>query len=174
MDPGGTDGVDILRERPATLVLRTSSKIHGLAAVRFGYGYSAPEIVAYLNRVRLPFNVGRPAAVAVLAALEDDEFALRSRRVNEAGKAQLYAAFERLGLHAYRSAANFVAVAVPVPADVAYAALLERGVVVRSGDGLGMPGRLRVSIGTFEDNAAFIAALEAYLPVWREPLEAVR
>ncbi len=174
MDPGGSDGVDILRERPATLVLRTSSKIHGLAAVRFGYGYSAPEIVAYLNRVRLPFNVGRPAAVAVLAALEDDEFALRSRRVNEAGKAQLYAAFERLGLHAYRSAANFVAVAVPVPADVAYAALLERGVVVRSGDGLGMPGRLRVSIGTFEDNAAFIAALEAYLPVWREPLEAVR
>ncbi len=175
MDAGGADGVDILRERPATLVLRTSSKIHGLASVRFGYGYSSPEIIAYLNRVRLPFNVSRTAAVAMLAALDDEDFATRSRRLNEEGKTQLMAAFERLGLAAYESAANFVAVAVPAPADDAYEALLERGVIVRSGDGLGMPGRLRVTIGTFEDNAAFIAALETLLPLWRPlPAEALR
>lgn len=175
MDAEGTDGVDVLRIRPATLVLRTSSKIYGLAAVRFGYGYSSPEVVALLDRVRLPFNVSRPAAVAVLAALDDDEFYACSVRTNEEGKAQLTAAFERLGLHAYRSAANFIAVAVPVAAEVAYVALMERGVIVRSGSGLGMPDRLRVTIGTFEENAAFLAALEALLPLWRRELaEAVR
>ena len=167
MDAGGSDGVAILTERPATLVLRTSSKIYGLAAIRFGYGYSSPEVIALLDRVRLPFNVSRPAADAVLAALDDDEFFALSLRTNEEGKAQLSRAFERLGLHAYRSAANFIAVEVPIAAEAAYVALLERGVIVRSGDGLAMPGRLRVSIGTFEENAAFIGALEALLPLWR-------
>jgi histidinol-phosphate aminotransferase len=167
MDPAGADGVDVLRRRPATLVLRTASKIYGLASVRFGYAYSSPEVIAWLNRVRLPFNVARPAAVAVLAALDDEAFIARSLDNNARGKAQLTAAFERLGLHAYPSAANFVAVEVPCEADAAYTALLERGVIVRSGDGLGMPRRLRVSIGTEAENAAFLAAIEALLPVWR-------
>ena len=174
-DSGAVDGVDVLRRRPATLALRTVSKIYGLASVRFGYGYAAPEIVGYLNRVRLPFNVSRTAAVAVLAALDDDEFIARSIASNDAGKVQLMRAFERLELHAYPSAANFIAVEVPVAADAAYLALLERGVVVRSGDGLGMPGRLRVTIGTYDENVAFLAALEALLGIWRrEPVEAAR
>jgi histidinol-phosphate aminotransferase len=167
MDDAGTDGVDVLRRRPATIVLRTSSKIHGLASVRFGYGYSSPEVIAWLNRVRLPFNVGRPAAVAVLAALDDEEFVARSLDNNERGRRQLGAAFARLGLPAYDSAANFIAVEVPVDADEAYGALLERGIVVRSGGGLGMPRRLRVSVGTPDQNAAFIEALESLLPLWR-------
>jgi histidinol-phosphate aminotransferase len=173
MDEAGTDGVDVLRLRPATLVLRTASKIYGLASVRFGYAYASPEIAAWLNRVRLPFNVSHTAAVAVLAALDDDEFIARSRANNDAGKLQLLDGFARLGLHAYPSAANFIAVEVPVRADAAYAALLERGVIVRSGDGLGMPGRLRVSIGTPAENAAFLATLEELLPQWHlEPATA--
>jgi len=172
MDAGATDGVDVVRRRDATLVLRTTSKIYGLAAVRFGYGYSSPQIVGWLDRVRLPFNVARPAAVAVAAALEDTAFVARSIANNERGKAQLTEAFARLGLHAYPSAANFIAVEVPTRASLAYEALLERGVIVRSGDGLGMPGRLRVTIGTPEENAAFLTELEALLPVWRAaPLE---
>jgi len=147
--------------------LRTASKIYGLASVRFGYGYASPEIAAWLDRVRLPFNVSRTAAVTVLAALDDDEFIARSRATVVAGKAQLMEGFARLGLHAYPSAANFIAVEVPTEADTAYAALLERGVIVRSGDGLGMPGRLRVSIGTAPENAAFLAVLEELLPQWR-------
>ncbi len=174
MDADAADGVDILRRRPATLVLRTASKIYGLASIRFGYGYASPEIAGFLNRVRLPFNVARPAAVAVLAALDDDEFVARSIASNNAGKAQLMSGFARLGLHAYPSAANFVSVAVPVAADTAYLALLERGVVVRSGDGLGMPGRLRVTIGTSQENAAFLEALETLVAVWGEPVEAAR
>jgi histidinol-phosphate aminotransferase len=167
MDPGGTDGVDLLRRRPATLVLRTASKIYGLASVRFGYGYSSPQIAGWLDRVRLPFNVSRTAAVAVLAALDDVDFIARSVATNESGKSQLMDGFARLGLHAYPSAANFVAVEIPAQADAAYRALLERGVIVRSGDGLGLPGRLRVSIGMREENAAFLDALEALLPQWR-------
>jgi histidinol-phosphate aminotransferase len=167
MDTGASEGTEVLAARPATLVTRTASKIYGLAAVRVGYGFSSPEIVAAMNSVRLPFNVARPAAVAVLAALEDREFVARSIENNERGKAYLYGEFERLGLHAYPSAANFIAVEVPVAADAAYQALLEVGVIVRSGDGLGMPGRLRVSIGTPEENRAFIAAFEALLAGWR-------
>jgi len=167
MDAGGVDGVDIMRTRPATLVLRTASKIYGLAAVRFGYGYASPEVIGYITSVRLPFNVGRPAATAVLAALDDDAFVAASLENNARGLAQLCAAFDRLGLHYYASAANFVAVAVPCEAEAAYTALLERGIIVRSGDGLGMPRRLRVTVGTEPENAAFIAALEALLPAWR-------
>ena len=174
-DAAATDGVELLRRRPATLVLRTVSKIYGLAAVRFGYGIGSPQIAAWLDRVRLPFNVSRPAAVAVLAALDDTDFVDRSLANNERGKAQLMEAFDRLGLHAYPSAANFVAVAVPTQADTAYEALLARGVIVRSGDSLGMPGRLRVTIGTPQENAAFIGALEKLLPEWRAAtLAAVR
>jgi len=175
MDAGGTDGVDVLAARPATLVLRTSSKIYGLAAVRFGYAYSCPQIVTWMNSVRLPFNVARPAAVAVTAALDDVEFFARSVDNNVRGKAQLVAGILRLGLHAYPSAANFIAVEVPVSANVAYRALLERGVIVRSGDGLGMPHRLRVTIGTAGENAAFLSALEELIQMWRaEPVEAFR
>jgi histidinol-phosphate aminotransferase len=168
MDARGTEGVDILKRRPATLVLRTASKIWGLAAVRFGYGYTSPEIVTWLNSVRLPFNVARPAAVAVLAALDDTDFIERSLANNERGKTYLLGEFKRLGLHAYPTSANFIAVEVPVSADAAYQALLERGIIVRSGDGLGMPGRLRISIGTPEENAAFVAELETLLTGWRE------
>jgi histidinol-phosphate aminotransferase len=161
------DGVDIVRRRAATLVLRTSSKIHGLAALRFGYGYSSPQVIAWLNSVRLPFNVSGPAAVAVLAALDDDDFIERSIENNERGKRQLADGFARLGLHAYPTEANFVAVQVPTDAARAYNELLERGVIVRSGAGLGMPDRLRVTIGTPEENAAFLEALEERLGVWR-------
>lgn len=166
-DEGACDAVDLLADRPQTLVLRTSSKIYGLAAIRFGYGYSSPEIVAWMNSARVPFNVARPAAAAMLGALEDGEFVERSRRSNEAGKAFLGALFERLGLPAYPTSANFVAVGVPVGADAAYRALLAHGLIVRSGDGLRMPGYLRVTIGTPEQNAAFARVLEELLPVWR-------
>ena len=172
-DADATDGVEVLRRRPSTLVLRTSSKIHGLAAMRFGYAYGSPQIVSWLDRVRLPFNVAGPAAHVVLAALDDADFIARSLENNERGKAQLLAGFERLGLHAYPSATNFIAVQVPIDAKRAYEELLERGIIVRSGAGLGMPDRLRVTIGTPQDNAAFLAALEERVPVWRAERVAV-
>jgi histidinol-phosphate aminotransferase len=167
MDAEGTEAVSLLRHHERTLVLRTASKIYGLAAIRFGYGYSCTEVIAWMNRVRVPYNVARPAAAAVAAAMEDRAFIARTLENNERGKAYLQGAFARLGLHAYPTHANFIAVQVPVEANTAYEALMARGIIVRSGDGLNMPGRLRVSIGTPEENQAFIAALEALLPTWR-------
>lgn len=167
MDGEGTDAVSLMEHHARTLVLRTASKIYGLAAVRFGYGYSSSEIIAWMNRVRVPFNVALPATVAVLAAMDDREFIERSVENNEIGKAYLQGEFARLGLHAYPTAANFIAVAVPTKAEIAFEGLLSRGVIVRSGDGLNMPRRLRVSIGLPEENQAFVAALEALLPSWR-------
>ena len=164
MPPDSLEGVDYVRSRPATIVLRTHSKLYGLASLRFGYGLGDPELIVYAQRVRLPFNVSRPAEVAALAALDDHDFVRRALETNEAGKAYLYPALARLGLHVYPSAANFIAVAVPGTATEAYEALLQRGIVTRSGDALGMPGRLRITIGTPEQNALVVEALGTLLP----------
>ncbi|HZX68944.1 MAG TPA: histidinol-phosphate transaminase [Candidatus Elarobacter sp.] len=159
MPPDSVEGTDYVRSRPATVVLRTHSKLYGLASLRFGYALGDPELIAFAQRVRLPFNVSRPAAVAALAALDDHAFVRRSLETNALGKEYLTTALAELGLHAYPSAANFVAVAVPGSANEAYEAMLQRGIVTRSGDALGMPGRLRITIGTPEQNALVIEAL---------------
>jgi len=164
MPPNSVEGSDYVKSRPGTIVLRTHSKLYGLASLRFGYTLGDPELVGFAQRVRLPFNVSRPAAVAALAALDDHEFVRRSLETNEAGKAYLFPAFAQLGLHAYPTAANFVAVEVPGTATDAYEALLARGIVTRSGDALGMPGRLRITIGTPEENRLVVEALGGLVP----------
>jgi len=161
MPPGSVEAADYVARRPGTIVLRTMSKIYGFASLRFGYALGDPQLLAYAERVRVPFGVSRPAAVAALAALEDRVFLERSVATNEAGKALLNPAFERLGLHAYPTAANFVAVRVPSAIRDPYEEMLRRGVVTRSGDALGMPGRLRITIGSPEQNATMLAALES-------------
>lgn len=161
------DAVDMVRERPNTIVLRTMSKIYGLASLRFGYGFADAETIGWLNRVRLPFNISRPAALGAAGALDDEEFVTRSIASNLAGKAFVHNEFERLGLHVYPTEANFYALEVPGTATRAYTDLLHRGIIVRSGDALAMPGRLRITIGSPEENGALIDALEELLPAWR-------
>ncbi|MGA2393503.1 MAG: aminotransferase class I/II-fold pyridoxal phosphate-dependent enzyme, partial [Candidatus Lustribacter sp.] len=108
------------------------------------------------------------AARAPAAALDDTEFREATIAMNDEGKRYLEAEFRRLGLFAYPSAANFIAVRVPVAAEAAYTDLLRRGIIVRSGDKLGMPNFLRITIGLPEQNRELVAALEAELPTWRE------
>ena len=167
MPPESVRGTDYVVSRPGTIVTRTMSKLYGLASLRFGYAFAAAPMIELMQRVRLPFNVSRPAALAALGALDDDAFRTRTIAMNDAGIAYLTAAFARLGLGMYPTAANFVALAVPVGADRAYRDLLAAGVVTRSGDALGMPGRLRITIGTPDENAVLIAAIERLLPAWR-------
>lgn len=161
------DAVDIVRERPNTIVLRTMSKVYGLASLRFGYGFADAEMIGWLNRVRLPFNISRPAALGAAGALDDQAFVARSIAANRAGKAFIFEQLARLGLHAYPTEANFYAVEVPASATRAYTDLLHRGIIVRSGDALSMPGRLRITIGSPQENAALIEAFEDILPVWQ-------
>ena len=167
MDENGVDITSAAAERPNTLVLRTMSKIYGLASLRFGYGFGDTQTIELLNRVRLPFNVSRPASVGALGALDDDDFVRRSIAVNEAGKAYLGAEFARLDLQMIPTQANFYALGVPIPATRAYQDLLERGVIVRSGDALRMPGFLRITVGTAEENGFLIETIEKLLPSWR-------
>ncbi len=165
--PDAVDAIEDVGLRPRTIVLRTTSKIYGLAALRFGYGFGDAESIGTLERVRLPFNVAAPALAGASAALDDDEFVRRSIAVNESGKALLSAQFAEMGLHAFATQANFYALAVPVSASHAYETLLRSGIIVRSGDALRMPGRIRVSIGTEEQNRALLAALQEMLTRWR-------
>jgi histidinol-phosphate aminotransferase len=173
MGPTGFDAATIVAQRSNVLVLRTMSKIYGLASLRFGYGFADAETIAWLNRVRLPFNVSRPAALGAWGALDDDEFVARSIAVNNAGKTYLHKEFERLGLRMLPTEANFYALELPGGSERtgiatrAYDALLERGVIVRSGDALRFPGFLRITIGTEEENRSLVAAIEELLPAWR-------
>lgn len=162
------EGTDYVKSRRATIVTRTMSKLYGLASVRFGYGFGDPGLIELLQTVRVPFNVSRAATLAAVGALDDDEFRLETVRMNDEGREFLEAAFTRQGLFFYPSAANFIAVRVPIAAEDAYTDLLRRGIVVRSGDKLGMPNFLRITIGTPEENRELIAAMDAELPAWRE------
>jgi histidinol-phosphate aminotransferase len=170
MPPDSVEAIDFVHTRPATIVTRTMSKLYGLASLRFGYALAEPELIGYLQRVRVPFNVSRPAAIAALAALDDEDFVTRTLEINAAGKAYLEHEFTRLGLAYFPTAANFFAVRVPVSASTAYDALLERGIVVRSGDGLGLPDYLRITIGTERENKTLISVLDPLVAQWTAPL----
>lgn len=157
------DGLDYLARYPNLLVSRTFSKAYGLASLRVGYALSSPQVADVLNRVRAPFNVNSLALAAACAALDDADYLAASRRTNDAGMAQLEAGFRRLGLSWIPSKGNFIAVDFGCDAAPINQALLQAGVIVRPVAGYGMPTFLRVSIGTEQENARFLEALEQIL-----------
>lgn len=168
MPAGTVDGIAVALARPNVLVARTLSKIYGLASARVGYMIGNPELLGWMQRIRVPFNIAGPSIAAALAAFADRGFVERSIAVNKAGKTLLMQEYARLGLSFYSSSANFIALRVPVGATQAYDDLMMRGIVTRSGDALGLPHYLRITIGTEAENRALIEALEAVLPSWRE------
>ncbi len=143
---------------PNLVVSRTFSKAYGLAALRIGYGVMAPAVADMLNRVRQPFNVNALAQAAALAALQDTGYVDESRRLNNAGLAQLYAGLDALKIPYVPSHANFVLAKVGDAARVNQA-LLAQGVIVRPVANYGLPEWLRISIGLPDENARFLAAL---------------
>src|SRR5690606_33517839 len=157
------DGLDYLARYPNLLVSRTFSKAYGLASLRVGYALSSPQVADVLNRVRAPFNVNSLALTAACAALDDADYLAASRRTNDAGMAQLEAGFRGLGLSWIPSKGNFIAVDFGRDAAPINQALLQAGVIVRPVAGYGMPTFLRVSIGTEQENARFLEALEQIL-----------
>jgi len=158
----GPDYPDLLPEiragRPNLILLRTFAKIYGLAGLRLGYAYGHPEVIAYLERARPTFNVNLLAQIAGLAALEDDEHVARSREYADSCRAFFMRELQALGLRPIPSRTNFVA--VPVGDDAAVSeALSVRGFTVTPLAGWGLPGVIRVSFGTEEQNQGFMAAL---------------
>jgi histidinol-phosphate aminotransferase len=161
-DPNYPLVLDELDAHPNLVVLRTFSKIHGLAGLRIGYGIGSSEIIGGLARMRQPFNVNSIAQAAALAALDDVEHLERSRALVREGRRYYAEQLDRLGLPWVPSQANFVLVEVGAGAAVCRA-MLSRGVIVRPMDGYGMNAHVRITFGTEAENLRCISALEAAL-----------
>ncbi|MBV7483448.1 histidinol-phosphate transaminase [Bordetella sp. BOR01] len=156
------DSLQWVRDYPNLIVTRTFSKAYGLAGLRVGYGIAQPAVCALLHRLRAPFSVTHPAQAAAVAALQDRGFLAESLQMNAQGRSQLYQGFDRLGLKYLPSSANFVL--AHVGDGGALARRLEtHGLIVRPVAGYGLPAWLRISIGTRENNARLLAALEQEL-----------
>jgi histidinol-phosphate aminotransferase len=153
-DPDYADSMKYLHSDKNVLVLRTFSKIYGLAGLRLGYGVARHEILADMNRLREPFNTNSIAQRAAIAALGDGEHLRRSKEVNERGKEYLYRQLSGMGMAYVPTEANFIYMPVP-EAPALYEKLLRLGVIVRP---MG-PDSIRVTIGLPEENRRFIEAL---------------
>ncbi len=150
------DALTWVRRRPGTAVLRTFSKIYGLAGLRVGYAVADPELAGHLERARHPFNVNLLAEEAALAALSDDAHVAESRRVNEEGAELLTRELGALGIPVWPTDANYL-LAQPGPGT--YEALLAKGVIVRPLAGFGMPEYVRITIGLPAENERLVKAL---------------
>jgi len=154
-------GVDLVREGHERIcVLRTFSKVYGLAALRVGYAIASLQIADALNRVRPIFNVNQPAQEAALASLHETEAVRRRIAHTREARDQLYETLDRAGLDPVRSHANFVYADVPGgDADGLADRLLHAGFIVRALRAFGAPGAIRVTVGTDEEMRLFAAAL---------------
>lgn len=145
-------------EGRAIVMLRTFSKIYGLAGLRIGYGVARPDIIDYMNRVRQPFNVNSLAQAAALAALDDEGHLRRTRENNRDGLKFLFTELKRAGFECVPTQANFFLVKVGNGQGV-YNALLKKGVIVRPMGSYGLSEFIRVTIGLPDENKRFLTAL---------------
>lgn len=155
------DGLKYVKAYRNVVVLRTFSKIYGLAGLRIGYAFARPEIVDCLERVREPFNVNSMAQEAALAALADQDHVAGLRVLNGVEKQYLYRELARMGLDYVPTEANFILFDAGRDEQRVFQSLLRQGVIIRGGFGYGT--RLRVTIGTRDQNRKFLQALEAAL-----------
>lgn len=153
--------IEVARRAPNLLVLRTFSKVYGLAGIRIGYGIGPAELLSELNKLRTPFNTSSVAQAAALAALDDTEHVRRSVESNRAGLKQLASGLAAMGVPFVPSHTNFLLVELGEDTKPVAEELLRRGVIVRPMAWMGFPNAIRVSVGTPEENQKFLAALAA-------------
>lgn len=160
-------GIELVATSENVVMTRTFSKIHGLAALRIGWAYCPAHVADVLNRVRGPFNMNAPAIAAGAAAISDQEFVERAISHNESWLPWLTNELEAIGLAVTPSVGNFLLVHFPQePEHNAHAAdayLQENGFVVRRMDAYGLPGALRITVGSEEANRGIVSCLKAFL-----------
>jgi histidinol-phosphate aminotransferase len=150
-------------QKPNLLLMRTFSKIYGLAGLRLGYGIGHPDLIAELEKIRQPFNINAIAQAGALAALDDTPHADKTRRLNARGL-KLYArAFRKAGIEFIPSAANFILARVGDGQRV-FNDLQKLGVIVRPMGGYQLPEWIRISVGTPKENKRCLEALKTVLP----------
>lgn len=147
------------------IVLRTFSKIYGLASLRVGYGIAASEVIRALEPAREPFNLNTIAQKAAIAALEDQEFIQFCKHKNREGLEQFYQFCQESNLDYYPSQTNFILIDFKTDGNEVFQFLLEKGYIVRSGKPLGFPTSVRVTVGSKEQNEGVIEAMKQFLTV---------
>ena len=154
--PDFPDALGWVARRPGTAVLRTFSKLYGLAGARVGYGVMDAELAGYLDRARHPFNLSLLAEAAALAALDDDEHVAATLAVTHEGIRTLTQGLRALGVEVWPSDANFVL--ARAGAGI-YDLLLREGVIVRPMGGFGLPEHVRITVGTADENERLLRAM---------------
>ena len=152
------DVLKFVREGRNVVVMRTFSKIQGLAGLRIGYGLASQEIADVLQKTRQPFNANSIAQAGALAGIHDEEYMQKTRELTYEGREFLQGEFSSMGLEFVPSAANFVLLRVG-DGDKIFQALLRRGVIVRAMRSYKLPEWIRVSVGTMDQNRRFMAEL---------------
>lgn len=145
------------------ILLRTFSKAYGLASFRVGYGIAQESTIAKLDPVRAPFNNTSLSQAVAMIALDDQAYIEECRIINEKGKQQFVQWCETKGMKYYPSETNFVLFEVKADSQIVFEELMKRGFIIRSGAALGVPGFIRVTIGTEEQNAKFLSLLDEVL-----------
>jgi histidinol-phosphate aminotransferase len=156
---GLRDSVAAYRKRKNMLILRTFSKVYGLAGLRIGYAIGTTELLLAMNKLKTPFNTSGVAQAAALAALDDQEHVARCIETNATERARLSAGLTKMRLRPVTSEANFVFMEVGPDAGKISDELLHMGVIVRPLAWMGFPEAIRVSVGTAEENGKFLQAM---------------
>jgi len=154
---------DLFRMRKNLMILRTFSKVYGMAGMRIGYAITQIPLVAAMNKLRTPFNVSGVAQAAAIAALDDVEHVRRCQETNRVERKRLTEGVAQLGLRPVKSETNFVFVEAGPEAKAIGVELLHLGVIVRPLAWMGFPEAIRVSVGTTEENDKFLAAVSQVL-----------
>src|SRR5271169_6578476 len=150
---------EIFRQRANLLILRTFSKVYGLAGMRIGFAIGRPELHSAMNRLKTPFNTSGVAQAAALAAIDDREHVTRCIETNASERKRLSDGLMQLGLHPVPSETNFIFMEVGPEAKDICDELLHLGVIVRPLGWMGFPEAIRISVGTAEENGKCLAAM---------------
>jgi histidinol-phosphate aminotransferase len=159
---GAPDTLKYIREGRNVVIMRTFSKIQGLAGLRIGYGLTTPEISKILHKCRQPFNTNSIAQAGAIAGLGDDEHQQRTRDLNDEGLAFFQKSFDEMELEYVPSFANFVLVKVG-DGDAVFSGMLKQGVIIRAMRAYKLPEWVRISVGTMPQNERCIATLREVL-----------
>jgi len=152
-----------LKKYPNAVLLKTFSKIYGLASYRVGFGVCHPSLVAEMEKIRCPFNVSAQAQAAAIAALEDQDFIKESVYKSRQTMSLAIENLERMGLQAIPSQANFVMVDVRKDSNLVFEKLMEQGFIVRPGSAFGMDSFIRITLGTQEEMEEFFQVLRVVI-----------
>lgn len=162
------DSLSYIHDYPNFIVLRTFSKAYGLAGLRVGFGVASLDVANLLNIARGPFNTTKLAQFAAVEAYRDQTFITHTVEETNKNKQAFLKALSDMGLSYYDSETNFVLVKLPVSGDRLFEYLLSKGFIIRSGEALGVPNSVRITIGEQDDMVTLQNHIKAFLTMVEE------